>query len=324
VPTPDEGAEVTEPEEEEEEESADETGEDEGEESEEEGDEAETEEGDEEEVEEGEGEAEFASDDPEVQAWLRRYNGDVERALKGAAQIEKAMGRQSHKVNVLGQRIQELEGELANAQSFQGAQILLTEEQRNWVAEANSSGNPSLYVREAVRAGEFDLARAVCADWGQTDAFQALRAAQLVDQAEMQLYESATASEPQAPVDHGVLLDVLAEHFPDLPQYEQEMVRTVEQLGENHPLVAEARSQNPEVAARGIIGIFEIARASTHAVSSTRDKIKNGHREAASGARRKAVVASADASPIPSEAPRAVRIGPGLTLEQLDEEWSRS
>jgi hypothetical protein len=86
--------------------------------------------------------------------------------------------------------------------------------------------------------------------------------------------------------------------------------------------VIDARSGDPDTAVRGVLGIYEVARASTHALSSTRDEIRNGNREKAASARKRAVVSSAGASPSTGEAPRSHKsLGPGLTLDQLEAEW---
>jgi len=262
-------------------------------------------------------------DTPEFRAWLARYQDDPQRALEGAYQLEKAMGRQGQEKAVLTRRVQELETALADATAFDSEGVILNEEQRRWAGEAIESGNPALYVREALRANEFGLARSICAEWGREDPYNALRASQIIDATEANTFAGQDYAE-ELPVDHGTLLGVLVTHFPEMPQYEQKMVETLTQLGPNHPLAVDARSTDPEQAARGVIGIYEIARASTHALASTREQMKNGNREEAKSARKRAVVSSAEASPSPSEAPRSVKLGPGLTLEQLDAEWSRN
>lgn len=319
-PEPEEGATV-EPAEEVVAEPEPDSGEEEGE-QEEEGDDEDAEEEPGEEGEQPEQEETAEEFEPDVRAYLDRYQGDVGRALKGAIQLQQALGRQGQEKAVLTRRVSELEGALAETSAF-GTGPLLSEEQRNWVGEALATGNPLVYVREAVKAGEYDLARGVCAAWGDHAPYDALRAAQMIDYAESTALNSTVEAEPPQPINHGELLDVLAEHFPELPGYAEQMTTTISQLGENHPLVIDARSNDPEQAVRGVIGIYEIARASTNAVSQTREVVKNGRRDEATAARKKAVVSTSEASPSPSESPRAGKIGPGLTLDQLDEEWGR-
>jgi len=265
------------------------------------------------------------SNDPLFRSWLARYQGDVQRALEGAYQLERAMGRQGQEKAVLTRRVQELESQLYELQAFAPQDQVLSQEQRDWTNEAMESGNPAAYVREAIKAGEFGLARAVCSTWGQENAFEALRASQLVDAAEANWFASqsqAYEEEALGPVDHGVLLNVLVQNFPEMPQYEAQMVQTLQKLGEYHPVVQEARSSDPAQAARGLITLYEIARASAASLATAREQAKNGSRAAIDEQRRRAVVSSAGASPAPSEAPRAGRLGPGLTLDQLDAEWA--
>jgi hypothetical protein len=258
-------------------------------------------------------------DDPLFRAWLSRYQGDVQKALEGAYQLEKVLGRQGQEKAVLTRKVQELESQLSEVTAFQSEPTMLTPEQQNWALEALESGSPATYVRQAVRAGEFGLARVICAEWGRESPYDALRAVQAIDSAEMQTWQQA---QPAAePVNPAALHDVLVEHFPDMPVYESQMVETMNRLGRNHHSVVDAYSPDPETAARGLINIYEIARASAATVAQTKSELRNGRGEAAASQRRKAVVSSAGASPSPGEAPRTKSLGPGLTLDQLDAEW---
>jgi hypothetical protein len=173
-------------------------------------------------------------------------------------------------------------------------------------------------VQQAIEAGEFGLARAVCDRWAEESPYEAGRIAQQVDAAEWQSQQRAT--EP-VQVDHEALIGVLVEHFPEMPQYEQQMLTTMSSLGAGHPLVQDAQSNDPETAARGVLGIYEIARAQTASVQTTRTKLKRDGRKAADDARARAVVSSAQATPNAGETPRSKQIMPGLTLEELDEAW---
>jgi len=263
--------------------------------------------------------------DPEIRAFLAKFQGDTEKALRYGIQSQHALSRQGQEKQALERRVRELEGELQQAAAFQGDAVLLNEAQRNWVTEAMESGNPQLYVRNAVNAGEFGLARAICTEWGHEQPYEALRTSQAVDVAEGQFYANMEAAqEPQASFTAEQLLGELATHFPDMPKYAAQMTAAIAQLGDAHPLVIDARSQDPDAAVRGVMGIYEIARASTHSLASAKEELKNGNREKASNAKRKAVVASAAASPSAGETPSPRRIGPGLTLEQLEEEWARN
>ena len=269
-------------------------------------------------------ESSFETDDPEARAFLSKYQGDVERALKGGLQMQQALSRQNLEKQALEARVGELETQLAQTTPFETGPHFLTAEQREWVGQAMESGNPTQFVRAAVEQGEFGLARAVCSEWGNEAPYEALRLANAIDAAEYAMSEAAAAPVEYPPIDHRALLDALVPYYPEIPQYAGQMTETIAKLGNEHPLVVESRSNDPETAMRGVIGIYEIARASSAALASTRETVRNGHRVDADAKRKKAVVSSAAASPSPSESARPKNLGPGLTLEALDDEWERN
>jgi len=283
---------------------------------------AEEEEGEEEE--EQEVQAQF--EDPEVQAFLAKYGGDVERALKAEAHQQRIIGQLGSDKQYLSRRVQELEAELAQQSALSGMGVSLDSDQAAWVEEAVESGNPQMYVQNALRVGEFDLARAVCDAWAQEQPYQAIQARQLVDHAHQRAFHAAQEAEGAngaVALPTETILGVLVNHYPDMPRYEQQMITTMGNLGPEHPLVEQAHSSDPEVQAYAILGIYEIARAQTATVTSSRDAVKAQRREEAAGAKRRAKVSSSQATPSPGETPRPRRLGPGLTLEQLDAEWER-
>jgi len=263
------------------------------------------------------------SDDPQVLAYLAKYQNDPERALKAAVQLQQALGRQGQEKAVLNRRVQELESQIAQQQAFQTG-ALLNPEQQQWVGEAVESGNPTLYVQQAVQAGEFELARAVCAEWARESPYEALRVSQAVDGAEYNAHVQQTQAPLEEPVDHSILLNALVENgFDDLPLYADQMTSTLNSLGPGHPLVMDARSSDFAVSAKALINLYEIARASTATVKNTREPVRANSKTDAAEARRRAVVSSSSATPGPSETPRSRQIGPGLTLAQLDAEWEK-
>ncbi len=295
------------------------------EEAEEEAEEGEDEQG-EAELEEAEEEAEvragFETDDPEILAYLAKYAGDPQEALKAAVNLERVLGRQGRENGQLSQRVRELEAQVQRQQAITPT-ILLNEEQRQWVENAVESGDPQAFVREALNVEEYDLARAVCEQWAEERPYEAARLASFIDRSEQQTQVSLQQAQEDVIVDHAALMEVLVEHFPQMPTYERQMLSMMETLGPVHPLVQDARSNDPETAARGIIGIYEIARASAATVKSTREKITRDRRQADEDARGAAVVSSAQTSPGSDETPRATRLGPGLTLEDLDRAWNQ-
>lgn len=279
------------------------------------------EEGEEEEV----VEAPQFSDDPEVQAFLAKYQGDPEKALRGAAELQRVLGRQGQEKAVLARKVEELEQQLERAATLAQTGVFLSPEQQQWVEHAVESGDPRQFVTQALQVEEFDLARAVCEQWAQEQPYDAARLASQVDQYEQQVRTQTQQFQEQqeVQVDHGALMNVLTEYFPQMPAYEEQMVSTLGALGESHPLVQDARASDPETAARGIIGIYEIARASAATVKTTRAKVRADQQQEADNAREQAVVSSGQTTPAAGETPRSRQLGPGLTLEALDAAWDQ-
>jgi hypothetical protein len=255
------------------------------------------------------------SDDPQTKAFLARHGGSVESALRASMQFENVLGRQGRELGDLRRANAEMEAELEQARAFSQSGHFFSPEQQQWLEEAVDSENAVAYIQAAVQSGEYGLARAVL-DQAEMPAGQVLRLAQAIDAAENQ----PDYSEPQV-LNHQALLGVLIEHYPEMPQFEPEMVTTIAALGEGHPLVALSRSNDPGEAAQGIIGIYEIARAKTATVTNARSEVTKKRRQAADAARRDAQVTSATASPSQAQTPRQRMIMPGLSLEALEAEF---
>ena len=280
---------------------------------------AEEEEAEEEEEEPDEGTTVTAFEDPEIQAFLAKYQGDVEKGLKGAAELARAFGRQGSELAAIRQRNSELEQAMLEAQSLSGAPPL-NDAQREWAEQAAGSVNPAAYVRQALGENQFELARAVCREWARENPFEAGRAGQYIDMREAQLYQPPPAVE--ASTDQ--VLDALAEQSPELAAWYPQMARVAEQLGPNHPVVLEAKSSNADTAMHGIVTLFQMTRDASASIEGQRQEIKKQARASADGARRNAAVSSATSSPKTTETPRPNRtLMPGLTLEDLDTEFAR-
>jgi hypothetical protein len=106
-------------------------------------------------------------------------------------------------------------------------------------------------------------------------------------------------------------------------EYEPQMIDWFNRLGPEHPFVLAARDQDLNQAAAALVSIYELARSAAATDQETRKSIKRKHREQADGVRRDGQVSSAAASPSPAETPRSVKLGPGLTLEQLEAEFAK-
>jgi len=268
---------------------------------------------------EGEDEAQAAEYAPDVQAFLDRHEGDLGKALQSAAEQYRMIGERNRQHGEMTRRLAQVEAELAQAQAFQAQSGMLSPEQAEWVGQAIESEQPDAFIQSAVQAGEFDLARAVCDAWGENgDAYQALRTRQAVDQAEYHAYQAQQAAQPPPLIARDDLLGMIAEQVPDFPSYEPEMVEIISQLGDSHPMVVAAKSQDPNEAAMGLIDIYKVAQTRKTRVSEARKGVETQQREQGLAARKQARVSSASSRTSHEEPPRNTKIGPGLTLEELD------
>jgi len=258
-----------------------------------------------------------AEHDPAVQASLNRYGGDVDQPLRGAVELKVLMGRQSNEVAAARQRAVELEQILNEQQQLHGT-TFLTGEQQQWVEEAVASGNPRAYVQGAMQQGEFDLARAVVREWSREDPYEAMRIGQVIEGQAQRAYAPQQQAET---IDKGVLLGVLQQNYPEMAGYWGQMETLLTQLGPSHPTVQDAMGNDVEQAARGIVNLFEIARASSATVKEAKETVKRKQRKAADEVREGAVVSSAGTSRATSEKARSMLVTPGLTLEELDAEF---
>jgi hypothetical protein len=276
---------------------------------------------DEEESDEGDEAAEVeAGADPEVRAFLSKYGNDPEKALKGAAELSRLLGRQARDLTRANEEAAQLRAALVEAQTVAtGMGAPLNEQQREWVEGAAGSVNPAAFVQQAANQGEFELARAVCREWAVSSPFDALQVGQWVNEREVEAYQAANAP-PVVSTDQ--VLEALDGAMPEMRAYYAQMTDVVGKLGEGHPLVQESRSSDPEEAMRGLIGLYEIARASTATVNDAQAEVKQRKRQEAADERAKGLVSSRSNSPSQAETPRSRLLMPGLTQEALDTEFA--
>jgi hypothetical protein len=259
--------------------------------------------------------------DPEIAAFLAKYGGDTEKALKGAAELARLTGRQGRDLTEALQQVAQLQAALLEAQTVSaGLGMPLNEQQKEWVEQAAGSANPAMFAQQAVQQGQFELARAVCREWALSNPYEALRVGQWVDATEVSAYQAAV--EPR-PVSTDEVIAALDQNMPEMRPYYGQMAQIVAQLGDNHPLVMESRSSNAEEAIRGMVGLYEIARASVATVQDAQAGEKKRRRKDADDVRANGRVSSGGNSPSRgAETPRDRLLMPGLTQAALDTEFA--
>lgn len=256
---------------------------------------------------------------PEVQAYLDRHGGDLGKALKTMVEAQVMLARRNTEYGEQGRRIAQLEAELAQAQTFAAQTQALSPEQNEWVQAAVESDQPIAFVQQAVQAGEYELARAVCDAWGsEGDAYAALRTRAQVDQAEAYAYQAQAAAEPAPVMPREELISLITQQVPDFPEYEEEMVEVINQLGRDHPMVVAANSPDAPTAAAGLVDLYRVAQTRKARVAEVKTTVESEQREKKVAEKKRGRVSSA-ASRSSAEPPRASRqIMPGLSLEELD------
>src|SRR5215471_2347204 len=254
----------------------------------------------------------FDTDDPVVRSILAQYQNDPVKALRAAADLRLVFDRQGNELGRTRQRVQELEAQMHQARLLSGQNVALSQEQAEWAEGAAASVNPGAYVEQALQAGEYGLARAVCSYWAREDPLQAGKVGAYVDQAE------ASAMTPQLPTED--ILESLFANVPGMREWEPQMVNVFNALGPGHHLVQEARSNNIDASMRALINIFEIAKASSASVQEQKGEIKKAARAKADSAKAGAAVTSGTGAPSRvTETPRADQeILPGLTFGELE------
>lgn len=256
---------------------------------------------------------------PEVQAYLDRHGGDLNKALKTMVEAQTMLARRNTEYGEQGRTIARLEAELAQAQAFAAQTQAMTPEQNEWVQAAVESEQPVAFVQQAVAAGEYELARAVCDAWGsEGDAYAALRTRQQVDAAEAYAYQAQAAAEPPPTMAREDLYELITQQVPDFPDYEQDMVEIVNQLGRSHPMVVASNSADPAEAAAGLVDLYRVAQTRKLRVAEARTQIEEEQREKKVAEKKRGRVSSAASRSSTTETPQARRIMPGLTVEELD------
>ena len=261
----------------------------------------------------------FDTRDPDVRAFLAQYGDDPVKALQAAAHLRRAYDRQGTDLGAVRQKAEELEAQIARARML-GGSTPLSEDQHQWAEAAASTAAPGAYIQQAIEAGEYELARAVCSYWGRESPYEAARAGMVVDQVEQQAAQRETAP-VEAPTED--IIEALKTNVPGFREWEPQIVRVFENLGPGHHLVQEARSNNVDVAMRALMNLYEIAQASTASVREQRSEIqKRVRRESARAKADAAVTSGANSTSQSKETPRRELILPGLTQEDLDTEFA--
>jgi hypothetical protein len=114
------------------------------------------------------------------------------------------------------------------------------------------------------------------------------------------------------------LISLITQQVPDFPDYGEDMVEVVNQLGHSHPMVLAANSTDPAEAAAGLVDLYRVAQTRKTRVAEARSAVENETRNKKVAEKKRGRVSSAASRSSTTEPPRPQQIMPGLTLDELD------
>lgn len=161
---------------------------------------------------------------PETEEYLQKYGGDVNEALKAAANAQSLIGRQGNEVGELRAELTELR-EALTQQQYQAPQPYRTPlpdpeeaDEDELVAAYSSIAYEAIERRDAATLGQAVEA------WGEIQPFQA---SQFLSRLQQQAYANELAALQQQGT-----TDVLAEQMQELQQRHPDLASRVDEIGE--------------------------------------------------------------------------------------------
>jgi len=228
-------------------------------------------------------------DDPEVQAYLEKYDGDPVKALKAATEAQALLGRQGRELGELrAWAEQHLAAEAAPAQPQFDQDALDT-----WFFE-NPSRVPDV-ARDAFYAGNQQLADAALAAWKEIDsrAASAFETEMITQRVRAEIHQEAASREQLAASWHEAA-ERFAQDHPDLDQLAPKM----REIAPQYPgIVQVLQSGDPQSKLEVLDFLYEKARGqSADTLRATAREIAREQAEEATEAIKKAAVASSAAA----------------------------
>ena len=209
--------------------------------------------------------------DEGVQAFLEKYDGDIGKALRGAAELQKMSGSQGNELGELRARFEQMEKMLpAMAQAQQPAvdyeQSLERVVEHEYDNEAQRSVDFAKLANHAVEAQAYDSMARVLEEWKEFDPFGAsvfrndlinsFERAALAEQMAQQSNTAQTATDDSEAVNQEVA-KVIARH-PDLEQH----VEAIGQIAQERPYLGSVLQHgSPQERASALEDLYLLARS---------------------------------------------------------------
>lgn len=273
-------------------------------------------------VEEPAPEVEYTFDPtPETEEFLSKYDGDLTKALRGAAELSTLYGRQANEVGELRRELQEMRDAFSSYQAQPGPYRTYIPDPDEADEEEMAAAYASIAHEAIERADADTLGRAVEA-WGEIQPFQA---SQFVSRLQQQAYANQLAQlqAGQGSNETAERIQALKQKYPDLPQYVEEIGREAQ----NWPTlgrILEDATPAERVQALEELYLRVANRTSSETSQQALRRVAVKTSEEARKARQQAQVASSGRGPVaePEASPRLLalgRTGRFVDLNRVDE-----
>lgn len=175
---------------------------------------------------------ELEVDDPEVLSLLDKYDGDIVKALKAAAEAQSLIGRQGQELGDARREAEQLRAVQEQLEALQQQlQLQAAASQYNW--EELIEESPEQAAQLAVELRNPVLLQRAVEAWGETNPFGAMM---FMNQLSMQAAQEATVEQDEPETDLSGEVEALKRRLPDI----QEHLPAIGKLAEERPLLRQA------------------------------------------------------------------------------------
>lgn len=210
-------------------------------------------------------------EDPAIAAYLKKYGGDVNKALQAAVHAQRKLGEQG---NELGQQRQEnaeyqalidelsgLRQDLTQQRTAQQANVLPDQATIDWLDQeiATNPASAQTYAVQALNAGQTVLYDRIMRGWYETDPYAATTFSNALrfEQMKQELQASAPVRDENTAM-QAALSQTLAEH-PEFTQYTDDLATVIER----YPAAAIGLTGTAEQKKQAIETLFALAERDT-------------------------------------------------------------
>lgn len=204
-------------------------------------------------------------DDPEVAAFLQKYDGDLDKALRGAAELQKMSGRQGGELGELRNELQQMKQAIERGMQPQVDYTSRLDRVAEIEDDAQRSEAYQGLAEHAANAGDFESMAEVVREWKEEDPFAAsMFSSTLIAQFERdamleQLQAQApapAAADDQAAVN--VEVSKVVERHPDIEKF----LPQIGEIAKERPyLEAALQKGSPQERASALEDLYLLARS---------------------------------------------------------------